>query len=148
MQQRKTSQENTSVLCSRKFPVEKKCLYKRTGGKYQNFSSKFFLSHCAAKLRRGILRCFINLRYRSIFWLKGLSQVFSSILFFSQYRIFSQGNHLCFTNNLVSENFMDQMGGAGSVTILRQNFFVSQCRKICHGNPFLCLISGVENFQG
>ena len=36
---------------------------------------------------------------------------------------------LCFRKFLVAKKFMDERGG-GSIKIFRQNFFVSQCRKI------------------
>ena len=62
---------NPSVLCFRKFPVEKKFMDKR--GEVSRFSFEIFLSHSAEKFRWGTLLCCVseNLRWRKSLWIRG-----------------------------------------------------------------------------
>ena len=52
------------MVCVEKIPVAKKFMDK-TEGSIKIFRQNF-LSHSAENVRRGILQCFINFRYRKI----------------------------------------------------------------------------------
>ena len=61
------------MLCFRKFPVAKKFMVKRGGGRTL-FSVEKFLSDIAENFRRGILNCSINFGYRQRLDRRGVSR--------------------------------------------------------------------------
>ena len=83
---RKFSKGNRSVLYFTIFPVAKNFMDKR--GEYQDFPSKFFLSHTAEKLFSGIFFCFINSGYRKMWWIREVAGItfFPQNCFVSHYR--------------------------------------------------------------
>ena len=70
---RKTSQGNPSVVSFRNFPVTKKLMVTTGVGEYQDFPSKVFLYHSAAKLRSGTNLCCVSENFLSLksLWLRG-----------------------------------------------------------------------------
>ena len=134
---RKISWGHPVEQCYRNFPVAKKFMDK--GGGISSLSVEKIFTHSAEKLRRGILFCFTNCRYRNMLGIKegGSIKLFRRKIFVSWCRIFRTATLLC----SVSENFRLQrtfwiMGGGGS-KISRRKIFHSECRKFSQGNPLL-----------
>ena len=69
------------MLSFRKFPVAKKFMEKRGGGEVSRFSSEKFLSHSAAKFRKGTFYGVTNLGYRKFLCFRGFCHDHLSIFF-------------------------------------------------------------------
>ena len=81
-------------------------------GEYQDFSVEIFLSHCAKRFCREILKCAASFKCRKILCLKGLCHDFLSMFSLSNStEEFRGGSFLSFSNFLVSKNFMDEIAG-------------------------------------
>ncbi len=58
------------MQCFRNFPGAKNFMDKEGGGRVSRFSVEKVFTHIAEKLRRGILYCFTNFRYRKMLRIK------------------------------------------------------------------------------
>ncbi len=132
----------TLLCCISENFWKRKSLWIRRRGKYQDFSSKFFLSHSAEKIRRGTLQGVTDFGYRKILCLGGLCHDFSSNFFVSQYQKTLQGNPsvLCFGKFLEAKKFMDKKEGEVS-RFFFEVFLSHSAEKIRRGT-----LQGVTDF--
>ena len=116
---------------------------KRVGGReVSRFLFKNFLSHSAAKFRKGTLQCVNSFGYRMILRFRDLCHALCRICFISQCLNVSLSNpsDLCFTKFSVAKKFMDKMG-LGGVSRFSVDFFLSLSAENFHRGTLLCCVS-------
>ena len=124
-------------LCLRKILLSKIFVHKR--GRCITVLRRIFWSHSTETFRRGTPQCFGKFVVSKHVKYKrggGYQDLASKLFCLTQAKSLVGGTLLCFKKFLISKNFMDKkVGEKRSITIFRQEFFVSQCRNISQRNP-------------
>ena len=128
------------MQCFRNFPGAKNFM---VNGGVSRFSVEKFFTHSAEKLRKGVLFCFTNFRYRNMLGIKegGSIKIFPRKIFVSWCRIFCTATLLCSVSEISQERRTLWIVGGGS-KIFRRKIFVSWWR-IFPRATLLCSVSEI-----
>ena len=108
--------------CYRDFPVAKKFMDK--GGGISRLCVEKIFTHSAEKLRKGVLFCFTNFRYRNMLGIKegGSIKIFRRKSFVSWCRIFRTATLLCSVSEISQERRTLWIVGGGFQDFPSKNF--------------------------